>query len=38
MGANVQRPLAAVVGGGLMTSTLPSIYRWFAEPRREVEL
>jgi cobalt-zinc-cadmium resistance protein CzcA len=37
VGANVQRPLAAVVIGGLVTSTLltllvlPSIYRWFAE-------
>lgn len=40
IGANVQRPLAAVVVGGLLTSTLltllviPAIYRWFAEPRR----
>ncbi|MBH02724.1 CusA/CzcA family heavy metal efflux RND transporter [uncultured Salinisphaera sp.] len=40
IGANVQRPLAAVVVGGLITSTLltllvlPAIYRWFAEPRR----
>lgn len=38
IGSNVQRPLAAVVIGGLVTSTLltlvvlPSIYRWFAEP------
>ncbi|MES1930171.1 CzcA family heavy metal efflux pump [Salinisphaera dokdonensis CL-ES53] len=38
IGSNVQRPLAAVVIGGLMTSTLltllvlPSVYRWFAEP------
>ncbi|WP_103019836.1 efflux RND transporter permease subunit [Salinibacter altiplanensis] len=37
VGSNVQRPLAAVVIGGLVTSTLltllvlPSIYRWFAE-------
>jgi cobalt-zinc-cadmium resistance protein CzcA len=36
-GAEVQRPLATVVIGGLVTSTLltlivlPSIYRWFAE-------
>jgi len=43
IGSNVQRPLAAVVMGGLVTSTLltlvvlPSVYRWFAEPRREVE-
>jgi cobalt-zinc-cadmium resistance protein CzcA len=35
-GAEVQRPLATVVIGGLVTSTLltlivlPSIYRWFA--------
>jgi len=40
----VQRPLAAVVVGGLITSTLltlvvlPSIYRWFAETKTEVEL
>ncbi|MFQ5990059.1 MAG: efflux RND transporter permease subunit [Candidatus Methylomirabilales bacterium] len=39
IGSNVQRPLAAVVVGGLVTSTLltlvvlPSIYRWFAEAR-----
>lgn len=44
IGANVQRPLAAVVVGGLITSTLltllvlPAVYRWFAEPRREVEI
>jgi cobalt-zinc-cadmium resistance protein CzcA len=37
-GAEVQRPLATVVIGGLITSTLltlfvvPSIYRWF-EPK-----
>lgn len=37
VGSNVQRPLAAVVIGGLVTSTLltlfvlPSIYPWFAE-------
>ena len=37
IGSNVQRPLAAVVIGGLVTSTLltlfvlPSIYPWFAE-------
>jgi cobalt-zinc-cadmium resistance protein CzcA len=41
IGSNVQRPLAAVVVGGLVTSTLltlvvlPSIYRWFAEPELE---
>lgn len=40
IGSNVQRPLAAVVVGGLVTSTLltllvlPSIYRWFAPPRQ----
>ena len=39
-GAEVQRPLATVVIGGLVTSTLltlfvvPAIFRWF-EPRRE---
>ena len=44
IGSNVQRPLAAVVVGGLVTSTLltllviPAIYRWFAEPRREIEI
>jgi len=44
LGANVQRPLAAVVVGGLVTSTLltllvlPALYRWFAVPRREVEV
>ena len=44
IGANVQRPLAAVVVGGLITSTLltllvlPAVYRWFAEPRQEVQL
>jgi cobalt-zinc-cadmium resistance protein CzcA len=40
-GAEVQRPLATVVIGGLITSTLltllvlPTIYRWF-EPKRAV--
>jgi len=35
-GAEVQRPLATVVIGGLLTSTLltllvlPAVYRWFA--------
>ncbi|HLR31802.1 MAG TPA: CusA/CzcA family heavy metal efflux RND transporter, partial [Fodinibius sp.] len=44
IGSNVQRPLAAVVVGGLFTSTLltlvvlPSIYRWFAEPVTHAEL
>ena len=42
--SNVQRPLAAVVIGGLLTSTLltllvlPSVYRWFAEPDTPVHL
>jgi cobalt-zinc-cadmium resistance protein CzcA len=37
IGAEVQRPLATVVIGGLFTSTaltlvvLPALYRWFAE-------
>lgn len=45
IGSNVQRPLAAVVIGGLITSTLltlfvlPTVYPWFAEPElEEVEL
>ncbi|MCW9706684.1 efflux RND transporter permease subunit [Fodinibius salsisoli] len=44
IGSNVQRPLAAVVVGGLFTSTLltlvvlPTIYRWFAEPVEHVGL
>ncbi|MFQ5526915.1 MAG: efflux RND transporter permease subunit [Thermoanaerobaculia bacterium] len=43
-GAEVQRPLATVVIGGLVTSTLltlfvlPAIYSWFAAKRVEVEL
>lgn len=43
-GAEVQRPLATVVIGGLVTSTLltllvlPAIYRWFEEKRTEVEI
>ncbi len=43
-GAEVQRPLATVVIGGLVTSTLltllvlPAIYRWFAERHVDVEL
>jgi len=42
-GAEVQRPLATVVIGGLVTSTLltllvlPAMYPWFAERSREVE-
>ena len=44
MGAEVQRPLATVVIGGLMTSTiltlivLPTIYRWFEEKLPEIEI
>jgi cobalt-zinc-cadmium resistance protein CzcA len=43
-GAEVQRPLASVVIGGLVTSTaltllvLPALYRWFERERPEVEL
>ncbi|MBV8313106.1 MAG: efflux RND transporter permease subunit, partial [Planctomycetaceae bacterium] len=43
-GAEIQRPLATVVIGGLFTSTmltslvLPSIYPWFAHKARLVEL
>ena len=43
-GSEVQRPLAVVVIGGLVTSTaltllvLPTLYQWFAPERREVEL
>jgi cobalt-zinc-cadmium resistance protein CzcA len=43
-GAEIQRPLATVVIGGLITSTLltalvlPSIYPWFAEKPRPVEM
>jgi cobalt-zinc-cadmium resistance protein CzcA len=42
-GSEVQRPLAVVVIGGLVTSTaltllvLPTLYQWFAPERREVE-
>ncbi|MFB6345107.1 MAG: efflux RND transporter permease subunit [bacterium] len=44
IGSNVQRPLAAVVVGGLVTSTLltlvvlPSIYRWFAVEGEDIEV
>ncbi|GAB4222627.1 MAG: CusA/CzcA family heavy metal efflux RND transporter [Acidobacteriota bacterium] len=43
-GAEVQRPLATVVIGGLVTSTmltllvLPALYSWFAERRIDVEV
>ena len=43
-GAEVQRPLATVVIGGLVTSTLltlfvlPTIYSWFVGPRVEIEV
>jgi cobalt-zinc-cadmium resistance protein CzcA len=43
-GAEVQRPLATVVIGGLITSTLltlfvlPSLYKWFEGRREEVEI
>ena len=43
-GAEVQRPLATVVIGGLITSTiltlllLPMLYAWFERERQEVEL
>ena len=43
-GAEIQRPLATVVIGGLITSTLlttlvlPAIYPWFAEKPKAIEL
>ncbi len=43
-GAEVQRPLATVVIGGLVTSTLltllvlPTLYSWFAPKQIDVEL
>ncbi len=43
-GAEVQRPLATVVIGGLITSTLltllvlPAVYSWFADRQAEVEI
>ena len=43
-GAEVQRPLATVVIGGLISSTLltllvlPTIYHWFAPRLEEVEV
>ena len=44
IGSNVQRPLAAVVIGGLVTSTLltllvlPALYPWFAEGTAEATI
>jgi cobalt-zinc-cadmium resistance protein CzcA len=44
MGAEVQRPLATVVIGGLVTSTaltlfvLPAVYRWFESARSDIEI
>ena len=43
-GAEVQRPLATVVIGGLISSTLltllvvPAVYRWFERAPAEVEI
>jgi len=43
-GAEVQRPLATVVIGGLITSTLltllvlPAVYGWISKERAEVEI
>ena len=43
-GAEIQRPLATVVIGGLITSTLlttlvlPAVYPWFAQRRRKAEV
>jgi cobalt-zinc-cadmium resistance protein CzcA len=43
-GAEVQRPLATVVIGGLITSTmltllvLPAVYGWFSKERPELEI
>ncbi len=43
-GAEVQRPLATVVIGGLVTSTfltlfvLPTVYRWFDSDEKQVEI
>jgi cobalt-zinc-cadmium resistance protein CzcA len=42
-GSEVQRPLATVVVGGLVTSTvltllvLPALFKWFSEPEVQVE-
>ena len=44
VGAEVQRPLATVVIGGLVSSTLltllvlPTLYRWFEKERAELEI
>jgi cobalt-zinc-cadmium resistance protein CzcA len=44
IGSEVQRPLATVVVGGLISSTLltllvvPALYRWFAPARVQVEI
>jgi len=44
MGAEVQRPLATVVIGGLVTSTLltlfvlPTVYEWFEGSRSEIDI
>ncbi|MBI2505699.1 MAG: efflux RND transporter permease subunit [Candidatus Latescibacteria bacterium] len=43
-GSEIQRPLATVVVGGLVTSTLltllllPTLYAWFEQPKPEAEL
>jgi cobalt-zinc-cadmium resistance protein CzcA len=43
-GAEVQRPLATVVIGGLVTSTLltllvlPALYSWLGKEKAEVEI
>jgi cobalt-zinc-cadmium resistance protein CzcA len=43
-GAEVQRPLATVVIGGLVTATLltllvlPTIYAWFADKRLDIDV
>jgi len=43
-GSEIQRPLATVVVGGLVSSTLltllllPSFYAWFERRRNEVEM
>lgn len=43
-GAEVQRPLATVVIGGLVTSTLltllvlPAVYKWLSKERYDVEI